>query len=493
MWEWSDKLRLGKSSAFVKRDLRRLPLTEVDFEADFFLDAAPSNRHGERWMGMVIERESGDVLATEDVRLGPPTVNDLAALLAHAMLRPLNAGDRQRPRTIYLRERPQWQELLPHLRQLGIEVVSREDLPEFDEAVLDWMQQTKAKKQLSADEIHAALRQPFPQRKPSRLAEAIDPMAWTEAMPKGAYPPCKGAVPSNDPRIVMSNTDEPAFPLRLTEAQRRVIAGLAPHLQPRLALDQANERTPRFTLAELKEIARVCRAAVPRVPTGMERNSLRHVADAAEEAVNKFGEGKIYRIPVAERLYQFKITLKDIQPPIWRRILVKDCSLDKLHEHIQTAMGWTNSHLHQFTIGGVLHGDPELLCEGWEDEIQPVDSLYTKISTIIPEDGKRFRFEYEYDFGDGWEHEVLFEGCLRAEKGARYPLCVEGERACPPEDVGGTSGYQEYLEAMADPEHEERESFMRWRGPFDPEQFDTRMATRRMRRGLPDWRREAWI
>ena len=134
--EWGDQLKLGKSSAFVKRDLRRLPLTDADFEADFFLDPAPSNRHGERWMGMVIEREFGDVLATEDVRSGPPTVNDLAALLAHAMRRPLNAGDRQRPRTIYLRDRPQWQELLPHLRQLGIEVVCSEDLPAFDEAVL---------------------------------------------------------------------------------------------------------------------------------------------------------------------------------------------------------------------------------------------------------------------------------------------------------------------------------------------------------------------
>ena len=112
------------------------------------------------------------------------------------------------------------------------------------------------------------------------------------------------------------------------------------------------------------------------------------------------------------------------------------------------------------------------------------------MSTIIPEDGKRIRFEYEYDFGDGWEHEVLFEGCLHARKGGRYPVCVEGERACPPEDVGGTSGYEEYLGAMADPEHEEHESFMKWRGPFDPEAFDAAATTRQMRRGLPDWRRE---
>jgi len=88
---------------------------------------------------------------------------------------------------------------------------------------------------------------------------------------------------------------------------------------------------------------------------------------------------------------------------------------------------------------------------------------------------------------------LQLKGCLRAAKGTRYPLCLEGERACPPEDVGGTYGYQEYLGAMADPEHEEHESFMEWRGPFDPEAFDAQAATKIMRRGLPDWRSEEWI
>jgi len=288
-------------------------------------------------------------------------------------------------------------------------------------------------------------------------------------------------------------TEEPTFPLRLTEAQRRLVAELVPDLAARLDLDHGNQRTPRLTLQELKQIVLACRAVVPRTLTGMERNSLRHVTDAAEEAVAKFGEGKIHRIPAGERLYQFNITLQGIWPPIWRRIQVKDCSLDKLHEHIQTAMGWTNSHLHQFMIGGVLHGDPDLLCEDWEDEIQPVDSLHTKISSVVPANGKRLRLEYEYDFGDDWKHEIIFEGCLLAQKGARYPLCVDGARACPPEDVGGTSGYEEYLAVLADPKHEQHASFLRWRGRFDPEKFDADKATKRMRRGLPDWRRERWI
>ena len=288
-----------------------------------------------------------------------------------------------------------------------------------------------------------------------------------------------------------SKKESSTFPLRLTQAQRRAVATNLPALRPRLLLDQANQRTLQFTLDEMKEIAQACRTAIPRASTGMERNSLRHVADAAERTIEK-SQG-IARIPASERLYQFKITLKEVEPSIWRRIQVKDCTLDKLHEHIQTAMGWTNSHLHQFTINGVIHGDPQLLYEGWQDEEPPVNSLRTKVSKIVPADSKRFRFDYEYDFGDGWEHEILLEGCLRAEKGARYPLCVEGERACPPEDVGGTYGYQEYLEAMADPEHEEHESWMEWRGPFDPEAFDAGVATKRMWRGLPNWREEGWI
>lgn len=187
-------------------------------------------------------------------------------------------------------------------------------------------------------------------------------------------------------------------------------------------------------------------------------------------------------------VFQFKITLKNIEPPIWRRIQVKDCTLDNLHEDIQTAMGWTNSHLHQFEIAGVRHGDPELLCEDWQDEIQPVNSLRTKVSKIVPKDGKRFQFDYEYDFGDGWEHEILFEGRLKAEKGTRYPLCLEGQRACPPEDVGGPFGYADYLEAMADPKHERHKEFMKWSGSFDPEAFDAEATTKNMRQGLPNWR-----
>ncbi len=182
--------------------------------------------------------------------------------------------------------------------------------------------------------------------------------------------------------------------------------------------------------------------------------------------------------------FQFKITLADMTPPIWRRIQVGDCTLDKLHEHIQTAMGWTNSHLYQFEINGKQYGHPELLGHGFEG-VEPLDSTRTKLSKILPKDRKRCEFRYEYDFGDSWIHEVVFEGCPPRESGKRYPLCVEGARACPPEDVGGVWRYAELLEELAGPKHEQHDDPMTWcGGDFDSEKFDPAEATQAMRKGL---------
>ena len=282
--------------------------------------------------------------------------------------------------------------------------------------------------------------------------------------------------------------------LTLSPAQREILRLVPDDLSKTVKNKLAKKQTA-FTVAE---VAGMAMALAEKVTEGDERTQaalMLVIQHLKEQLQSVFGLPKpsdkktdvLKTKTSSTTVFQFKITLKEVKPPIWRRIQVKDCTLDKLHEHIQTAMGWTNSHLHQFEIRGVRYGDPALLCEGWEDET-PVNSLKTKISKIVPTDGKQFRFDYEYDFGDGWEHEILLEGCLRADKGSRYPLCLEGERACPPEDVGGTGGYEEYLEAMADPKHERHEEFMEWRGPFDPEKFDARAATREMRKGLPDWR-----
>src|SRR5439155_20999890 len=120
-----------------------------------------------------------------------------------------------------------------------------------------------------------------------------------------------------------------------------------------------------------------------------------------------------------------------------------------------------NSHLHHFRIGEQLYGDPLLMQENFE-EMEYEDSTSTRLSDILPRTGRRFRFEYEYDFGDGWRHEVLFEGVVRAERGMRYPVCVEGARACRPEDVGGSPGCEGLVAGMADPRHERHDELWPW-------------------------------
>ena len=159
-----------------------------------------------------------------------------------------------------------------------------------------------------------------------------------------------------------------------------------------------------------------------------------------------------------------------------------DCTLDKLHEHIQTAMGWTNSHLHHFRIDGTLYGDPMLMEETF-GELNYADSTRTRLSDILPEGGWRFRFEYEYDFGDGWLHEVLFEGRLPAEPGKRYPLCLEGDGPARPRTWAASGGTPTSSKRSPTPSDEQHEEMREWVGrKFDPEAFNPAKATRRMKR-----------
>lgn len=282
---------------------------------------------------------------------------------------------------------------------------------------------------------------------------------------------------------------EQRFPVRLTFAQRKAIAEIFPEFSERLRLDEPNQRLVSFSLDELRAIHQQARLSVGQADSGMKRNSLRHAAHLTKEAFDGF-EG-IGRITPKERIYQLRISLKDLKPVIWRRIQVRDCSLDRLHEHIQTAMGWTNSHLHHFQINGELYGDPLLMEENFGD-CYHADSTVTPLSKVLPKSGARLPFEYEYDFGDSWLHEVLFEGCLKADPGQRYPLCLEGERACPPEDVGGTSGYLDFVRSIGNADDEEHQENLIWvGGSFDPEAFDPEKTTKKMIRGLSSWRETA--
>lgn len=177
-----------------------------------------------------------------------------------------------------------------------------------------------------------------------------------------------------------------------------------------------------------------------------------------------------------QTIYQLKITLKDVRPPIWRRVqITSERTLGKLHQVIQEAMGWTNSHLHTFSIAGVEYGQPMP-----EDDFDVKNEQKVKLSQVIT--GEKFKFLYTYDMGDSWEHEILVEKVLPADAQVRYPVCLTGKRACPPEDCGGTWGYAEFLEAIRSPDHPDHEAMMEWiEGEFDSELFDLDAVNRLLR------------
>ena len=174
------------------------------------------------------------------------------------------------------------------------------------------------------------------------------------------------------------------------------------------------------------------------------------------------------RAPATSDVFQLKVTLLDTKPPIWRRVLVDGGStLDHLHEVIQAAFGWWNDHLHEFEVGRTRYGvpDPD---EDWGEP--PRDERRTRLAAIARE-GTSFR--YTYDFGDGWDHKIVVEKVLPADSTITVPACIDGRRACPPEDCGGTWGYRELLEILANPTHPEHDERREWVGrPIDPEAFD---------------------
>jgi Plasmid pRiA4b ORF-3-like protein len=135
-------------------------------------------------------------------------------------------------------------------------------------------------------------------------------------------------------------------------------------------------------------------------------------------------------------IYQLKITLKYVRPSVWRRVQVASgITLAKLHRIIQEVMGWYDSHLHQFIAAGKYYGVPSS-DDPFDFDLK--NERKTRLRKILSKPKKKI--VYEYDFGDGWEHEMALEKILQSEPGVRYPRCIGGARACPPEDCGGTGG-----------------------------------------------------
>jgi hypothetical protein len=178
-------------------------------------------------------------------------------------------------------------------------------------------------------------------------------------------------------------------------------------------------------------------------------------------------------------IYQLKVTLRGSKPPIWRRVLVPGhITLGQLHHVIQIAMGWINYHLHQFTVGEQCYSDPSFGLDtsgGWVYSEHRITLM-----RLVP--GEKFKFRYEYDFGDSWLHDILVEKILPPDPAQELPVCVKGVRACPPEDVGGIWGYYRFLEVLQDPDHPEHDDYQEWvGGVWDAEAFDLNKVNERLR------------
>jgi hypothetical protein len=275
------------------------------------------------------------------------------------------------------------------------------------------------------------------------------------------------------------------FPLNLTVKQRESLVHatrIRMGMKTRIKEAYPDQKFVEFTKKELEDMENEIDVSLAYAPPA-DRKRLNAVLDRIFDLLADIEEKQLTekRQTVAKggAIYQFRVTLKDSDPPIWRRIQVPDCTLGQLHEILQVVMGWEESHLHQFIIRGAYYGPQDPDHTDWDMETHDEEEL--PISQIVKM-GRKTRFTYEYDFGDSWQHEIVLEKTLEPEPDVGYPRCVEGERACPPEDCGGVWGYAEFLEAIADPKHESHEDMLEWiGGKFDPEKFDLDAVNRELR------------
>jgi hypothetical protein len=179
---------------------------------------------------------------------------------------------------------------------------------------------------------------------------------------------------------------------------------------------------------------------------------------------------------IAPEIYQLKVTLLGTSPLIWRRVLVPaNITLAQLHDVLQTAMGWEDGHMHEFSVGQRRIGRPNP-----EDRLMEMPAAENertvRLSGILVKVGSKAI--YTYDFGDSWEHSLVLEKRLPVDPTTTYPVCTDGQLACPPEDCGGIPGFYDLVEALGDPAHERHEEMLDWIGEFDPQAFSVESVNR---------------
>jgi hypothetical protein len=178
-----------------------------------------------------------------------------------------------------------------------------------------------------------------------------------------------------------------------------------------------------------------------------------------------------------EELYQIKVVLLGTKPAIWRRLLVPaDLTLERLHSVLQAAMGWEDSHMHEFQIDSRRFGKPDPMDTAFGGPTT-VSERTARLHAVLGRVGAKAI--YTYDFGDGWEHGILVEKILAPQPGQAYPVCIDGKRQGPPEDCGGIPGFYNLIDAVRDPEHPEHDELLEWvGGDFDPETFSIEEVNR---------------
>jgi|GEM_PF-119592 len=262
----------------------------------------------------------------------------------------------------------------------------------------------------------------------------------------------------------------------LTQAQRRAAAELKPDLEEVFAPQTSGRKAIRLPEADWIELnSLVSRRLFSEF--GHSRTRFRNLRKAIASALEAAAPPPTAQAePYTGTVYRLRIDLQGAKPPIWRRIEVPDCSLADLHDAIQVAMGWTDSHLHEFEVNGERFRTPTPFDDPHDFDIEDASDVW--LSDLFRKPGGKFH--YVYDFGDYWQHVIKVEAIESGDSSLVYPRCVTGRRNCPPEDCGGIWGYEELLDALADPENPEHADRLEWCGVFDPEEFSVEDCNRHL-------------
>ncbi len=283
--------------------------------------------------------------------------------------------------------------------------------------------------------------------------------------------------PEAGPLTAEQRYAETTLPVTLTLAQRRVVAELLPEIASAIDLRSKRRLPVDMTHSELAQAADVARERLATLK-GAKRKPYQQLIDLRQQDQLQSSGDAIYRL---------LIVLCDVTPEIWRRIEVPDMTLDELHVCIQIAFGWENMHLYDFMFSGRRYGPRGSEASdtfGMLDEDEG-DTGSTYLRDVVSLGASPCIGQYMYDFGDSWTHSIAVEAVEPARPKQKYPKCLEGERAGPPEDCGGSWSYQNLLETLQNPGSTAYEEMAEWLGgDFDPEAFNASLVTRLMRTAL---------